>query len=273
MKKIVIGKVKLKGKGVAVLVSAAIVILVLVCLAVWGIANSGNNISKDNIATELHPDFTLTALTGNKKSTPNTLSAIKNAAQSNCKNIQLDLMFNSKDEPVLTDKADDVDKKTTVPLAVAFKTLKTSYKDIDIVLKIHELTNLEKVEELAEQYEMLERLYFCGVNKDNAEYINFKTPNIRYMLDMSLDKSKIDDKDYVESCLDIIKGAYSVNLDFKKTSTKWIELLAGKEIKVSLYNVDSKADVFKALNMNAQNIFTKNPGETQSIVRDWLIKR
>lgn len=273
MKKIVIKKIKLNSKGIAVLVSAAILVLIAICLIIWGVSNSGSNISKENAATELHPDFTLTALTGNKKNTPNTLSAIKNAAQSNCRNIQLDLMFNSKDEPVLTDDKNAVDKKTTVPLSEAFKTLKTSFKNVDIVLKIHEVTNLERVQELAEQYEMLERLYFCGVNEDNVEYVNFKTPNIRYMLDVNLDNNKLDDTAYAESRFELIKGAYSVNLDFKKTSTKWIKVLTDRDIRVSVYNINRKVDVFKALNVNVQNIFTKDPTETQPIIREWLVAR
>ena len=202
-------------------------------------------------------------------STPNSISYIKNAATCGASIIEVDLMFNSKGEPVLTDDFNDIDADATVPLVKALDIMK-EYPDVDIMLDLHALTNLPRIEELAEKYNMYNRLIYSGVTLENYEYVTSKSPNIMYIFEVDLSKESASNVDYYGYVREVAVNAYAINVDFEYLDSEWAKLLLGDGQRVSVYNISSNKDFSKALDMCVANIITDKPGELQVLVLDWL---
>lgn len=265
-------KIRFKNKKAAITaVALAVAVLLVICLCIWGIVKLATRNDRE-VALELHPDFTVTALSGSPDSTPNTLSYIKNAATCGAQIIEVDLMFNSKGEPVLTDNFNSIDSDKTVPLTKAFSTLK-EYPDVSIMLDLHALTNLARIEELAERYNMFSRIYYSGVTMENYEYVIEKSPNIPIFLEVDLSSEKADNLEYYDYLRDAMANAYAVNVDFDDLDAEWAELLVSDGQRVSVYNISSNKDFSKALDMSVANIITDRPGELQALILDWLTVR
>ncbi len=263
-------KIRFKNKKAAITaVGLAVVALLIICLCIWGIVKLATKEDKE-VITELHPDFTVTVLSGSMDSTPNTLSYIKNAASCGASIIEADLMFNTKGEPVLTDSFDNIDADTTVPLTKALDVLK-NHPEVGIMLDLHAVTNLPRIEELAEKYNMFSRIYYSGVTMENYEYVESKSPNIPIFLELDLSDVKADNHEYYDYMRDFAYNAYAVNVDFDQLDADWAELLLLESHRVSVYNLSSNRDFSKALEMGVANIITDEPGELQSFARDWLI--
>ncbi|MBQ6708067.1 MAG: hypothetical protein IJM97_03865 [Clostridia bacterium] len=263
-------KIRFKNKGAAIIaIMIAVLVLALVCLGIWGIVSLATRNANEPETRELYPDFTITTLSGSPDSTPNSLSYIKNAATCGAQMIEVDLMFNTKGEPVLTDKYDLIDADATVPLIKALEILK-EYPDISLLLDLHALTNLSRVEELAERYNMFGKIFYSGVTLNNMDYVLSNSPNIQVFLELDLSSHNADDLEFYDYIRDYAINAYALNIDFDDLDYEWAELLVNDGHKISVYDVSSKSEFRTALNMFVANITTDKPGELQAYIIDWL---
>lgn len=211
--------------------------------------------------------FTVTAETGCMETAVNSYVSAKAGINSGAQAISADISFTKDGVPVLASKYADI-RDEPVTLESIFKLL-ADKKEVAMILDLKEATNLPEIENLAQKYELTKRIVYSGVNKNQVSYIQTESPDIPFYLDISPDIHMLSNTDY---CLSLVETAYSlgaagVNCPVRLCSKTLVETAKTLEFKISVYDVEKEADMYRTLDFEVDNITTKNPDLLLKIVK------
>ena len=137
-------------------------------------------------ATPLPAGFTYTAHTGCVDSKDNSLESIEKGAENGAKIVEFDLNFTADKTPILSH---DDPKGGEVTLEQAFEKL-SEYETLGANVDVKNTANLAGVQALAEQYGLLDRIFYTGIALSDVEAVRRNSPKIRYFLNVNIEKSK-----------------------------------------------------------------------------------
>lgn len=203
--------------------------------------------------------FSITAHAGALGLPENTIPALLKAIESGVDIVEMDVSFRPDGMPVIIHK-DAPGQDEGVPLIDAFKAVKVAER-IKVNLDLKSIRNLAVVQEHAGKEEMLERVFFTGVDKSWVEPVRTQCKLIPCYLNASTDKKQRDSFEYAQSFAEKLLelNCVGLNCHFGEISKTLIDVLHDKGLLVSVWTLDKKADMKKMLSMAVDNITTRKP--------------
>ena len=226
-----------------------------------------NSIANNKAVTDMiiPQGFTVTAHTGCEGTKDNSLDAITLGYGCGADIVEFDLNFASDGVPVLSH---DEPRGNEVTLDDAFA-LVAGYKGLKVNVDVKNPLDLTKVKELAGTHGILDRIFFTGIDTQWAEIVKEQTPDIAYFLNTDIDKSRIDEKAYIEELIAAVKqaGAVGLNINYNGCSRLMVDMLHSEGLKVSVWTVNKKSAMRKVLTYGCDNITTRKVEDLMSFVR------
>ena len=249
-------------KKIIIPIIIVLIIAVVVTVIFFGVRAVKMNEYKNNI--NLPENFTITAHTGCMDTKENSLDSIKVGVENGAKIVEFDLYFNDKGEPVL---AHDEPVGGEVTLDEAFAYL-AKYKNIQANVDIKTTLALEKVYPLAKANNVEDRIFYTGVKDEFVDAVKKDSPEIKYFLNVDVDKSKNTDKEYLLSLVEKVKkaGAIGINFNYKAASKELVEVFHENGLLVSIWTVNNEYNMYKILSFGPDNITTRNPDKLSEII-------
>ena len=239
-----------------------IIVLIIAALVFFGVRVIKMNRYKNDI--NVSKDFTITAHTGCMKTEENSLESIKAGVENGAKIVEFDLYFNDKGEPVL---AHDEPVGGEVTLDEAFAYI-SEFEGIKVNVDIKTVDALEKVYPSAKANNMEDRIFYTGVKDEFVDAVKKDSPQVKYYLNVDVDKSKNTDKEYLLSLVEKVKnaGAIGINFNYKSASKELVEIFHENGLLVSIWTVNNEYNMYKILSFGPDNITTRNPDELSKII-------
>lgn len=246
-----------------------IVIITILCLTAlatgifFGVRAMNLNKYK-NAELNLPAGFTITSHTGCMDTADNSLDSIKKGIENGADTIEFDLYFDKNGNPVLSHDEPVGDEVT---LDEAFAYLYT-FDGVHANVDIKTVDALEKVYPLAVKHNVQDRIFYTGVNDGFVEAVKEKSPEVKYYLNVNVDKKKNKDEEYLLSLVEKVKsaGAIGINLNFKSASKELVEIFHENGLLVSIWTVDDKYNMYKILSFAPDNITTRRPDKLSKII-------
>ena len=217
-----------------------------------------------NKDVKLPEGFTVTAHTGCEGTADNSLEAIEKGFLSGANIVEFDVHFNSAGEPVL---AHDAAEDDSIKLIDAFE-LVAKYEDLCVNVDCKTVDNLKAIVETAEECGVKDRIFYTGIETKDIKTVKRDTPEIKYYLNTSVNKSKKNDEHYIRSLVTLTKaaGAAGLNIHFSNASEKMIKIFHQEGLEVSLWTVNKEFDMYKVLELGCDNITTRQPSMLIEII-------
>lgn len=217
----------------------------------------------DSLKFTLPEGFTVTAHTGCLSTKENTLESMRLGIQY-APVIEFDIRFLEDGTPVLSH---DVPKVECIPLSQALNFVYENGVKANIDLK--ETTNLARVQEIINFYNLRDNVFFTGVEEGDVEAVKKDSPDIYYFLNVSVDSSKKNNDGYIKALVEKVKdsGAVGINLHYKGASKKLVDAFHESGLYVSLWTVNGRRDIIRMLALSPDNITSKRPDRVDEIIR------
>ena len=213
----------------------------------------------------LHEGFTLTAHTGCEGTEDNSLEAIKKGYESGADIVEFDLNFTADNEAVLShDKA----KGKCVTLDEAFA-LVAQLEGLRVNVDCKSVVNLKAVTELAQKHGVSDRFFYTGIFEKDVAAVKAQTPEITYWLNFKVNRLKKNNEKYLLSLAEKVRelGAAGLNISHKRCSKRLVEIFHREGLLVSIWTVNTKKHMLRALELGVDNITTREPSELKKLIK------
>lgn len=213
----------------------------------------------------LPESFTITAHAGCEKSKDNSVDSLKVGCTSGADIVEFDLNFDADGNAVLSHNAP---VEGCVTLDEAFRCI-AEYEKIKVNVDVKKTDNLKAVEICAEKYSLTERIFYTGIQKENVPAVQQQTPSVCYYLNMTVDRKRKNDTEYLCSLADLVEqqGAIGINFNKKGCSKNLVELFHQRNLLVSVWTVNNRLEMYKILSMSPDNITTRYPSKLIKIIQ------
>lgn len=231
----------------------------------FGVRNMKMNEYK-NAEITLPNDFTITAHTGCVGTEENSVESMEIGIANGANIIEFDVHFLKDGTPVL---AHDEPTGNELKLEVAFQFL-ANHKEIRANVDMKATDNMSAVQSLAEEYGVMEQIFFTGVGVDFLDAVKTGSPDVSYYLNVDVEKSKATDKDYLLFLVEKVKnaGAVGINFNYKSATKELVEIFHENGLLVSIWTVNDEYNMYKILSFAPDNITTRHPDELSRIVKE-----
>lgn len=206
---------------------------------------------------ELPENFTLTAHTGCSGTKDNSLDAITLGFGYGADIVEFDLFFDKNGKAVMSH---DKPSSNVFTVEQAFELI-AGYKGLRVNVDVKRTDDLKQVVLLAEKYGIADRIFYTGITADTVEAVKEQTPGILYYLNTDIDSSRKEDDAYITELIEMVStlGAAGLNIHHRSCSERIVELFHEAGLQVSVWTVNKKKDMCKALSMKCDNITTRHP--------------
>ncbi len=249
---------------IATVILAAVVLVVGVIFGVMQVRLAHYKMN----GVEVQKNFTITAHTGCMKTEENSLESIKAGAENGASIVEFDLYCNKNGVLVLSHD-EPVGGETTLDKAFYHVAM---FSQIAVNVDIKTAKNLDQVYEIAKKYEIEDRIFYTGVKDEFVEAVKSQSPEIPYYLNVDVDKKQATDRDYLLSLVKKVKdaGAIGINFNYKNATKELVDVFHENKLFVSIWTVDGELDMYKILNLQPDNITTRNPDMLYGIVKKYV---
>lgn len=244
------------NKKIVIAVSSVLAVAAVGTGLVFGLSSLKSHYHR-KMPLVLPDDFTVTAHTGCMKTAENSLESIKAGAQSGADIVEFDLYFTKDLTPVLAHD-EPVGGEITLDEALAYLSL---FANTRANIDIKRTDALDKVSELVTEYGLSDRVFFTGVNEEFVDAVRAGCPDIEYYLNLSVDKKKFRDSEYIASLIEKTEnaGAIGINLNKNGATEELVKAFHDAGLLVSVWTVDKEPDMHKMLELSPDNITTREP--------------
>ena len=146
----------------------------------------------------------------------------------------------------------------------------SSTKKRSVNIHLEDASEIKKVTEIIERYEMEEFCFFTGVSMNQASFIR-ENSSVPFYLDYEIEKSKANNAEYAAQVTNDISasGAIGINCSADGFSDLLKNMLKESWLKISFYDVETEMEIIKALAFSPNQIITNNPELVLSILTEW----
>ncbi len=255
----------MKNKKIVII---AIPLILTVAIMIGGVIFMDNKKETEFYKSQpinLPKDFTYTAHTGCCATNDNSLEAIKVGIEHGADIVEFDLYFNNENIAVLSH---DAPKGNEVTLDEAFKLIAT-YKDVKVNVDVKLCNdNLHVVYDLAEKYNITDRIFFTGIFLEDVEIVKKECPTVPYYLNYEVLKENKQTLEYLNDLVKIVKDSGAVGINFNKDSAtkELVDTFHNNDLLVSIWTVNEEKDMYKILYFAPDNITTRNPDVLKELI-------
>lgn len=214
---------------------------------------------KDNLK-----NFTYTAHTGCMGTKENSLESIDVGVQYGAQIVEIDVRYYNG-VPVLSHNEPNGDEVT---LEEGFLKIK-EYDDLKVNVDIKSVENIGAVKEIAEKTNVMDRIFFTGINDEFVSAVKEKCPDIEYYLNVSVLPPRKQTDEYLNSLVEKVKnsGAVGINFNKKSATKKLVKVFRNNGLLVSIWTVNGYFKIRKILSYGPDNITTRRPDKMKKALK------
>lgn len=214
---------------------------------------------KDNLK-----NFTYTAHTGCMGTKENSLESIDVGVQYGAQIVEIDVQYYNG-VPVLSHNEPNGDEVT---LEEGFLKIK-EYDDLKVNVDIKSIENIGAVKEIAEKTNVMDRIFFTGINDEFVSAVKEKCPDIEYYLNVSVLPPRKQTDEYLNSLVEKVKnsGAVGINFNKKSATKKLVKVFHNNGLLVSIWTVNGYFKIRKILSYGPDNITTRRPDKMKKALK------
>lgn len=217
----------------------------------------------------LSDNFLIEAENGCANQDKNSIEYIKTAISLGANCIEVDLSFDKSGYAFLAPSNNKINSKTlSLDSLLKYLSENTQFDNINVDLHIRSADNLKLVDELCQKYNMTQRVFFTGINLNQAFYVKSQSSVAFYV---SIDLKKDNSKQYLNKIFNDISScsAKGILCDAQEMTKELSVLLEENWIDVMFVDVDTHSKYIKALTLSPRCIRTSKPYELLEIVQNW----
>lgn len=235
---------------------------------IFGVATYAFNKSYDERVLKFMDDFTITAHTGAYDTEDNTIESVDAAINNNVAVFEIDIRQRPDGTVVMVHDI-IATNNDGVELATVFSKVKD--KNIKLNLDIKETRVLGELYKLIIQYGMMDKVFLTGIEYFQCEKVKAACPGIEYYVNYPPSRVKIFSEDYQQKILEMLEktGAVGINCNHAYASRTLSNLLHSNGYKLSVWTVDRKYQIKRALVNKPDNITTHYPEKVQKVIDNW----
>lgn len=207
--------------------------------------------------------FTITAQTGALNTVHNTPASIQRcldfySAAGIPPVLEVDVHFAADGTPVLSRGAAK-NSENVFTLAEAMEMVR-GY-GTNLYLNLKDISNLREIQNLAQDYGMLGRVYFTRIPRRFAPLVKRAAPKVPYYIYDVPSPLLANNKAYLNSFAKELKnsGALGLNTAWRSANKQLIDAMHQNGLRVSLWPVNDAASIHTALTLGADNITSRHP--------------
>lgn len=208
--------------------------------------------------------ITVTAHTGCLGTTPNSIESMEKAVELGVDIVEFDLQFNKNGEPVLSHNEASSD---AISLSEAFELLAKN-KKLKANVDVKTTAYLEKVLSYAEEYGVVNQIFFTGIFQKDVSAVERSCPQIPYYLNYAVNSCGSTDAAYISHIIETVEncGAIGINMHYKGASKELVDAFHDAGLLVSVWTVNKRIDLCKMVKLSPDNITTKRPDKLNKIL-------
>ena len=216
---------------------------------------------------ELPVKFTYTAHTGCCNTPDNSIESIKVGESYGANIVEFDLRFDEQQRPILSH---DEPVGGEVTLEEAFAVV-SKYPALMVNVDAKTYGALWQVQDQASKYNILDRIFFTGVDEEHAEIVKTSAPEVKYYLNVDVKKPSEHTEEYLLSLVKKVKDAGAIGINFNKNSAskELVDIFHENGLLVSIFTVDTEYEMYKILSFAPDNITTRNPDKLKEILKEY----
>lgn len=235
---------------------------------VVAVANYAFQKSYDERKLSFVEDFTITAHTGAFDTPDNTLESVKVSIEKEVQILEIDVRCRPNGTVVI---GHDIIVTNTdgVEISSVFDLIKET--KILVNLDIKETRALKGLHELIFEYGLENQVFLTGIEYLQVKAVKEDCPDIDYYLNYKPSRFKIFSDDYQTKMVELMEktGAIGINCNYKYASKTLANTLHKNGYKLSIWTVDRKTAIKRALVCKPDNITTHYPDFVQDGIDNW----
>ncbi len=212
--------------------------------------------------------FTITAHTGAYNTPDNSMESLEMAIEHGDASFEIDVRQRPNGTIVMSNEIINTNLDGT-EITAAFQRVKET--DMHLNLDIRETRVLKNLHDLIVDYSLTDRVTLTGIEVFQANKVKENCPGVEYYVNYMPSRINIFTEDYQQKIIDMLEktGAIGINCNYKYASRTLSNLLHKNGYKLSIWTVDRKYQIKRALVNTADNITTHNPQKVQHIINKW----
>jgi len=215
---------------------------------------------------KLRDGFTITAHAGAMSLPDNSIEAIEQAIYAGADIVEMDVSLRPDGTPVII-HSEKPNQDEGILLDDAFSVVSES-KTVKINLDLKRFDNIHEVQKLAEKHDLLNRIFFTGVDEKYAKSVQLQCPLIPSLLNVSIKLPFFKSSEYAQYLADkiISLNCIGLNCSYKGISSELVEIMHNNDLIVSVWTVNKEKDMLKMLSLSVDNITTRDILKLKDIV-------
>ncbi|MBQ7988922.1 MAG: glycerophosphodiester phosphodiesterase, partial [Bacteroidaceae bacterium] len=218
---------------------------------------------------------TVTAHTGAYSTSANSMDFVRAALGKKPDYLEIDIRF--RPDGTLACSHDAITSNSQGEnLREVFNLVRGS--SVKIMLDIKETATLKALYTLLTEYGLEKQVVLAGLNEQGVVTAREDCPGIPYLLNYSPDTQRIEDPDYQQMLIDLMKttGSIGINCNYKYATRALADVLHKNGLLLSVWTVNEEADMKRMLDLGADNMATMQPDALYALmqktgaVADWL---
>jgi len=213
--------------------------------------------NNENITITSHADCE-----GNK---PNSIESLECGYKSGAQILEFDLYFDKNGVPYLSHGEL---KGGEIKLEEAFRFLAIN-QDIKSNIDLKKTDNMPEVFNLIIFYNIINRVFFTGVDESFVEAVRNGCPGIPYFLNYKPNFLKVNNKNYIKELVKKVKDrkAIGINMPHYYLSKKLVEIFHEEGLFVSVFTINQGYFMQRAIFYGPDNITTKWPVKLLKLIQ------
>ncbi len=215
--------------------------------------------------------MTVTAHTGAMGTPENSLESMR-VGFAHADIVEFDVRFTADGVPVLSHTWPL--PKDAVSLEQAFALL-AQYPEKKANVDLKSTDNLPAVQALAEQYGVLEQIFFTGVFASFVPAVKKGAPKIPYYLNCEINPFFKNRPAYARRLAKRVQnsGAIGLNCNFRNATPRILGALHEKGLPVSLWTPSGDDQLQKVLRLEPDNVTTRTPDRVDDALRQTMANK
>jgi len=233
-----------------------------------GVAMYAFTKSYDSIKLGFVDGFTITAHTGAFNTPANSLESVQAAIDNDVDIAEIDVR-QRPDGTVVMGHDIITTNNDGVEISIVFETVKES--KLRLNLDIKDMKALPELHRLIFEYGLEKRVFLTGIASYQAKAAAENCPDIDYYINYVPSRIKIFSEDYQQKLLDMLEktGGIGINCNHANASKTLSDLLHENGYKLSVWTVDKKHQMKRALVNKPDNITTREVDMLHEVIDNW----
>ena len=183
-------------------------------------------------------NLTVTAHADCEDNEPNSIASLECGYNSGAQILEFDLYFDKNKVPYLSHGEL---KGNEIKLQEAFEFLAIN-QNVKANIDVKKIDNMPEVFNLIKFYNLINRVFFTGVEEKFVEAVRAGCPGIPYYLNYKPKFFKINNKNYIKELVKIVKEkkAIGINMPHYYLSKKLVEIFHEEDLFVSVWTVNQE---------------------------------